>query len=171
MREISQQCLVTSTLRSNNPAICSDQSSVQAGRKGRKRNNFIFYLPLPFLYHYEAYGFLFNSDSSPAHIVSNVYEKTLTFSCLATWFYGPPYYLRPAGVFGRTHPVEGGRFCPPPSRLTRERMGVARRTRGRSKAPDEYFLRFFIFKGHMSGQGPVKGQNRHLSPYLLLKRD
>ena len=52
---------------------------------------------------------------------------------------------RPALVFGRTSPAEGGgaRFCPLPC-LTREGVAVARRARWQSKALDEYFLSFFI---------------------------
>ena len=56
--------------------------------------------------------------------------------------------------------------APLPNSRTRGRgdMGEA----GKTKALDEYFLgklKKKIFKGHMSGQGQVIGQNRHFSPY------
>ena len=48
---------------------------------------------------------------------------------------------RPAGVFDRTRQAGwGADSLPPPSRLTCESMGVARRVRQQSKALDECFL-------------------------------
>ena len=76
---------------------------------------------------------------------------------------------RPAGVFGRTRLPGGGGES-----VTQERMTVARRAGLQTKALDKYLLSKFlkkILKGHMSGQGQVKDQNRHFSPYRLLWRD
>ena len=86
------------------------------------------------------------------------------------WLFAPLLNPRPAGVFGQTGPA-GGDSAPSPC-LTHERMAVARWARWETKAVDEYFLNFLlIFKGHMLGQGQLKCQNRHFSPYRLLRRD
>ena len=54
---------------------------------------------------------------------------------------------RPAGVFGRTRPAEGGGAdSAPPLCLTQERVAVARWARRQKKALDEYFLRIFFNK-------------------------
>ena len=49
---------------------------------------------------------------------------------------------RPAalGYLAKRAPAERGRFCPPPLRLTRERMAVARR---QWKALDEHYITNF----------------------------
>ena len=58
---------------------------------------------------------------------------------------------------------------PPPNSQTDGRSGAVSR---QSKALDECFLKKLKnIKGLMSSQGHVKGQNRHFSPYRLLKRD
>ena len=78
----------------------------------------------------------------------------------------------PAGIFGRTRPAEGDGADSVPC-LTRERVAVARRARRQSIALNEYFLSNFknFLESYMSGQGQVKGKNRHFSPYRLLRRD
>ena len=57
---------------------------------------------------------------------------------------------RPAGVFSRTRPAGGGRFCPPC--LTPELIGAARRARRRSKALNEKIpmhIKKNSLRGHM----------------------
>ena len=85
----------------------------------------------------------------------------------------------PAGVFGRTRPAAlvVGQILPAPSLPNS-------RTDGRSEASEKaiessqrelffFLIEIFqkILKGHISGQGQVKGQNRQFSAYRLLRRD
>ena len=67
----------------------------------------------------------------------------------------------------------GNITVPPPTLLTHEPVAVARLARRQSKALNEYFPRELkkSQKGNKPGQGQVKGQNGHFSPYRLLRCD
>ena len=79
----------------------------------------------------------------------------------------------PLGYLAERAPLGGGADSAPPPCLTQEREAVARWARWQTKALDEYFLsnKKQILKGHLSGQGQVKGQYRHFWPNRLLRRD
>ena len=66
----------------------------------------------------------------------------------------------------------GGRISPPlPNSRTRSRSEVGKAANESSRwVLFKQILKIFL-KGHMSGQGQVKDQNRHFSPYRLLRRD
>ena len=76
----------------------------------------------------------------------------------------------PLGYLAERAPLRGQILPPPP---------LNSRMRGRSEvgeaANENFWWVLFnqiqkILKDHMSGQGQVKGQNRHVSPYRLLRR-
>ena len=78
---------------------------------------------------------------------------------------------RPAGVFGRTRPAgRGGGIPPLPNSRTRGRSEVGEVANESSRRVLFKQIKK-ILKGHMSGQGQIKVQNRHFSPYRLLRRD
>ena len=80
------------------------------------------------------------------------------------------YPKTPLGYSAERAPLEGGGGQILPPYLPQELVVVARWARRQTKALDDYFLSN-CFKGDISGQGQIKGQNCYFSPYRLLRRD
>ena len=80
----------------------------------------------------------------------------------------------PLGYFAKRAPLGGADSTPPPpvpNPRTGDRSEVGEAAiESSSSVYFEQLLKIFL-KCHMSGQGQVQGQNRHFSPYRLLRRD
>ena len=95
----------------------------------------------------------------------STWQTTIGFSFAGICFSAKSLNPRPAGVFDRTQPTGM------PNSRTRGRSEVGEAANESSRwVLFKQILKIFL-KGHMSGQGQVKGQNRHFSPYRLLRRD